>query len=285
MLDVPSQGNRWFDPDAPYEHAPGSLPDLAGTCPDCGSLGAGGALPAGHVAGQWRDTLARLIEPDARYRGPGRPLLRESWRYRPFSAGWFIGVVEGDELIDDWLGQKRGPLGGYRLGWDFDHYWGCEMRLGWGYLEVYDSQRAKDAQKAADDASGLAPDDSFRKRFDAVRHSALAPVWDVSLLYYPWGDAAWRPYLLAGLGHVRIDVWDRLTEHHAVGTWGIPLGVGVKYRWKDWLALRFELTDNIAWGRRAINTVHELSATGGVEVRFGGTRKAYWPWNPGLHYW
>ena len=24
--------------------------------------------------------------------------------------------------------------------------------------------------------------------------------------------------------------------------------------------------------------------TGGIEVRFGGPRKAYWPWNPGRHY-
>ena len=28
-----------------------------------------------------------------------------------------------------------------------------------------------------------------------------------------------------------------------------------------------------------------LSLTVGVEYRFGGTRKAYWPWNPGKSYW
>ena len=34
-----------------------------------------------------------------------------------------------------------------------------------------------------------------------------------------------------------------------------------------------------------LETVHHLLATGGVEVRFGGSRTAYWPWNPGRHYW
>ena len=31
--------------------------------------------------------------------------------------------------------------------------------------------------------------------------------------------------------------------------------------------------------------MHSLSLTTGLEFRFGGTRKAYWPWNPGLLYW
>lgn len=227
--------------------------------------------------------LGLLHPPVGRHHGIGQPLLRESWRFRPYSAGWFMGGVQGSPLIDHWLNQKWGYFAGYRLGWDYDHYWGCEMRFAFGYIELADTQQAKAAQQAADDAAGLAPDDPFRNRFDRRRDSDLF-LWDASLLYYPWGDATWRPYMMAGLGATRIDFLDRLSVRRAETVLAMPLAIGLKYRYNDWLALRFECADNIAFGE-SFNTVHDLSLTGGVEVRFGGTRKAYWPWNPGRHYW
>ena len=36
-------------------------------------------------------------------------------------------------------------------------------------------------------------------------------MWDLDLLYYPWGDTQWRPYLLIGLGTARVDFIDRLS--------------------------------------------------------------------------
>lgn len=223
--------------------------------------------------------------PAPRHRGIGEPLLCESWRYRPFSGGWFMGGMQGSPLVDDWVGQKSGFFAGYRLGWDYDHYWGCEMRLAFGSVALFDSQRAKDAQQAADDARGIAADDPFRQRFDPRRDCNLL-LWDVSFLYYPWGDAAWRPYLMAGLGTARIDFVDRLSVVLDKTVFALPLACGLKYRWNDRLALRLELADNIAFGSSSgLNTLHNLSLTAGVEIRFGGTRKAYWPWNPGRHYW
>ena len=220
-----------------------------------------------------------------RHRGIGQPLLRESWRYRPLSAGWFMGAMQGSPLIDDWVEQKEGFFAGYRLGWDYDHYWGCEMRLAFGSVALDDSQRAKDAQAAADDARGIPADDPIRNRFDARRDSNVV-LWDLDLLYYPWGDAAWRPYLMAGLGTARIDFVDRLSVVLDKTVFALPLACGLKYRWNDRLALRLELADNIAFGGSSgLNTLHNLSLTAGVEIRFGGTRKAYWPWNPGRHYW
>ena len=308
-LSLPGENSRPFFPQlgdtqaygdkAPPDRAIGGIGDSAlGAVGDQSPYGSPTGYPA-VIGPDWpkvypipwrpgarlRAGLAELFDPPQRFRGPGRPLLRESWRYRPFSAGWFMGGAVGSTLIDDWVGQKGGYIGGYRFGWDFHHYWGCEIRLAGAYLEVYDSQRAKDAQKAADDAKGLDPDDPFRRRFDVRRDSDLPIICDVEFLYYPWGDAAWRPYLLAGLGYAQIDFIDRLSEHWHAGALGIPLGAGVKYRWNEWLAIRVEFTDNILIPSKGINPLHELSLTAGVEIRFGGTRTAYWPWNPGLHYW
>ena len=38
-------------------------------------------------------------------------------------------------------------------------------------------------------------------------------------------------------------------------------------------------------GVGGVENLHNWSTTAGLEVRLGGTRKAYWPWNPGRHYW
>ena len=230
------------------------------------------------------DYLPQITHPpEGRHRGVGDPLICESWRYRPFSAGWCMGMMQGGPLIDDWVGGNQGFFGGYRFGWDFDHYWGCEMRFSFGTAALYDSQRAKEAQRAADDAGGLPPNDPFRARFDG-RRDCTASLWDVDFLYYPWGDAAWRPYVMAGLGTARIRFVDRLSTRYDQTVLGLPVAIGLKYLYSDWVALRVELADNVAFGQ-SFNTVHHLSLTGGMEVRFGGRRVAYWPWRPGRHYW
>jgi len=253
---------------------------LAESLPNSEPLGPLRPQPGHRVGGH----LGSLFAPPAgRHRGVGQPLLRESWRYRPFSAGWFVGMVQGGPLIDDWVGGNRGLFGGYRLGWDYDHYWGCEMRFSFGNVSLDDSLRARNAQQAADDEKGFAADDPFRNRFDR-RRDATVGLWDVSLLYYPWGDAAWRPYLMAGLGTAGVRFIDRLSTRYDETTFAMPVAVGVKYRCNDWAALRLECADNIGFGD-TLNTVHYVSLTGGVEVRFGGSRMAYWPWRPGRHYW
>ena len=106
--------------------------------------------------------------------------------------------MQGGTLMDDWTGAKAGYFGGYRLGWDCDYYWGCELRAGFATMPEWDSTRAKIAQKQADTLAGLAPDDPWRDRYDR-RRDVDVNVWDASLLYYPWGDSTWRPYALVGL--------------------------------------------------------------------------------------
>jgi hypothetical protein len=84
---------------------------------------------------------------------------------------------------------------------------------------------------------------------------------------------------------VRFDFSDRLGTRWDDTVFGLPFGLGVKYRHSDRMAFRLEVADNVAFPGAAMETMHVLSVTGGAEIRFGGSRRAYWPWNPGRHYW
>ena len=189
--------------------------------------------------------LSRILEPGRRAR---QPFQSESWLYRPTSAGWFMGI----ETTRD-----SGFFAGYRFGWDRSHFWGWEMRFALGSDTTYDTQF----------------------------------FWDVDLIYYPLGDTAWRPYVLFGLGTAQIQYTDGSSTRFNKVVLGVIPAVGLKVRCTDWLALRLECSDNIAFGEVAFGdpaefgTLHSISVTAGVEIRFGGSRKAYWPWNPSKHYW
>jgi hypothetical protein len=223
--------------------------------------------------------------PEERFRGPGQPLIQESWRLRPLSFGGFYGFVQGSQLIDDWAYEEQGMIGGMTLGWDFHHYFGCEMRLAFGRVVIGDNSRAIEAQIAADDAAGLGAADPARRRFDNGRDNDIF-LWEVSVLYYPWGDSRWRPYATLGVGMTSVDFIDRLSTVYQDAFFTLPFGLGVKYLHSDCLAFRLELMDHMAFGGgKPIETLHHLSITAGMEVRFGGARRAYWPWNPGRHYW
>jgi len=214
----------------------------------------------------------------------GCPLVGESWLTHPFSAGWFMGAMTGGPLQNDWIGLKTGYTGGYRLGWDSDYYWGLETRLTLAAVPVYDTARAVQAQWDADTAAGLTDDNPRRRRFDAGRSADLLH-WDVSLLYYPWGDSTWRPYLAAGLGFSELEAIDRLSRRIDETMFALPVAVGLKWRADERMVLRVEVADLMSFPGGEFRTRHNLTYTAGVEVRFGGKRRAYWPWNPGRHYW
>lgn len=230
-----------------------------------------------------RSRLFRM--PEERYRGPGQPLLQESWAYRPVSIGTVFGFVQGSTLIEDWIRANQGALGGFQLGWDVEQYWGLETRFAWAGVEVVDGGRAIAAQVAKDDAAGLDPDDPFRQRFNGRRNAEVF-LWDAHVLYYPWGDSAWRPYLMLGMGATGVSFVDRTDVTYGETLFSFPFGLGVKYRVGDFLALRVECADYLAFGGgSSLEMLHHLTVIGGLEVRFGGPRRAYWPWNPGRHYW
>jgi hypothetical protein len=196
---------------------------------------------------------------------PESPHTQESWLCRPISAGLFVGMISGSPLIEDWVGQKQGLFGGLQLGYDGGDHWGTEFRLGFSSIELTDSARAR-----AEAGVGSGPTTRYADLF----------LWDIGLLYYPCGDTAWRPYAKVGLGTGRIRFTDALHTRYNKISGAMPLALGLKYRCNDWMALRFECADNIVFGRGSVRSVHNFSITGGVEIRFGRSRKTYWPWNP-----
>ena len=110
--------------------------------------------------------------------GWGTPLRGTSWRNRPYHAGWTVGALIGDSLIHGHVDQGNRVFGAYLIGWDFDHYWGAELRLGFSNLDLTDTTPML--------ATGSR---TSRDQF-----------WDLNLMYYPWGDARWRPFVSLGFG-------------------------------------------------------------------------------------
>ncbi|GAB6167258.1 hypothetical protein JCM19992_32580 [Thermostilla marina] len=239
-----------------FSHAPGQPDPLA----PAGQLGPGlwfGPPPAS------RPLLQRLHT----WIMPVRPDDYETWLHRPFSFGWYAGFVHGTPLVDDWLAEGAGFWGGYRLGWDYDAHWGAETRLGLGSVRVWDSAAAKAEQTST----------AYDKRDSWLWQ------WDLVLLYYQRDVDPWRPYLLWGVGLAGMKVTDRLDEDYSGTYFAMPIGVGVKFRRQRWLAFRLEFVDNIVFPND-LNTTHHWSLNAGLEYRFGGSRRTYWPWVPGRSY-
>lgn len=246
--------------------------------PACGppACGSPAYRPLGRRLGERLNFIPRLnnyiFNPPERHRDIGQPLTRESWRYRPFGLGLFVGYIGGGTLINNWTGADSGVLGGFRLSWDPGYYWGCEFRYATASMGQWDSLLAKDALLAA---TGT---------YNSHRDVNL-DLWDFSLLWYPWGDTVWRPYALIGLGGSQVRFDDCFLEHWSQQEFAMPLALGLKYRYNSRLAFRFELADNIVFGSGRVSTMHHFAVTGNLEIRFGGHRKAYWPWSPGRYYW
>ena len=180
-----------------------------------------------------------------------------NWSAYPLSAGCFAGVVKGGPLIEDWVSTTSGFDGGWRLGWDISPRWGAETRFAFGSL-------------------GLTPDD---------HSNAELFQWDVDVLYYPWGETRLRPYFFTGMGLTNIYFSDRLNVSQQTTCLSLPLGLGVKYLCNEQLALRVDCLDDVALSSNHLETQHNLSLTAGVELRFGGSHKVYWPFDPGRSFW
>jgi hypothetical protein len=189
------------------------------------------------------------------------PLEGTSWQNRPWSAGWGAGVLWGDDPLDNRVDIDPGFYGTYRLGWDYDYYWGLEFRLAQATPSVHDRVRNQ-------------PDGT-----------ADVTLGDISLLWYPTGDSRLRPYVLFGLGFQHFNFRDDNNKVVNASSFSVPIGLGVKYMCTPWFALRFEAVENWATGNNQLDMMHNFTLSGGVEIRFGGYRPSYWPWNPGGHLW
>jgi len=215
------------------------------------------ALPPTPTELMWFHCLARAWSPHRhpndpqRHYGVGEPLIGTSWRNRPLYVSLFAGGLLGDDLQEGEVEQGGGFIAGGRFGGDFDHYWGLETRLAFSDLHV---------NYPGETESG----ESSNSYFDA------------SVLYYPWGDTRWRPYLTVGFGVANYKYADEDALDIRVTAVEVPWGGGLKYLLTRNVAIRFDLIDNFSFpaGSRA-DTMHNFSFTGGAEIHFGGRQTGY----------
>jgi hypothetical protein len=212
------------------------------------------ALPPGDPApADWLSS--GLPEASARCTGLGQPLQGTSWLNRPVYVGGFLGNSLGTTLVSGQVDLEPELLWGAWLGYDFSHYWGSELRLAFNYAELTVLPQGTSGGNS---------------------RGTLA---DINLLYYPWGDARWRPYgaVGVGLGGFRYTTTADPAGHHT--GLAIPLGLGVKYLWGKRWAFRFDVKDNIVFGGDDVSTTHTWSLLGGIEFHWGRTSAAqYYPW-------
>ncbi len=184
--------------------------------------------------------------------GLGDPLRGTSWLNRPYEFSLETGLLAMANDVGDGTGKANDLLVAAQLGWDFDHYWGTQVRVAWS-SPSFDYETAP----VTDASNDLA-------------------IYDASLLYYPWGDSRVRPYWRAGLGLTDIDYVDTTGMPASASLFTIPLAIGLKYQKERWMAIRFEAADNIAFGQGGTNTLNNFTFTFGAEWRFGGRPAPGW---------
>jgi hypothetical protein len=198
---------------------------------------------------------------DGRYSGYGHPLHGTSWRNRPYYFGADLGAMWMTRSVHEDVSRDSDVFGGIFGGWDWDHYWGTELGVHRATPELINHQ-----------APG------------ALRNDRLM-IWSAAMMYYPWGDSAVRPYWRCGIGMTEIDFPTDSGVRRDDALWTIPIGVGVKYPFRRWLAGRAEFADQWAIGEGDVHTQHNLTLTFGLEWRFGVHPRSYWPWNPSRYIW
>ena len=196
-----------------------------------------------------------------RHVGFGGPYTGTSWLNRPYYVGGELGTLWMTRGVDDSIGRDVDMFGGVFAGWNWDHYWGNEVRFNRATPEMINAERP-----------------------DAKRNDRLM-MWSYSFLYYPWGDAMLRPYWRWGIGNTKIDFPLDHGGRHDEWLLTFPIGVGVKYPLQRWLAARAEFTDQLSLGSNGIPTQHNLTLTFGLEWHFGARPKSYWPWYPSRYIW
>lgn len=196
-----------------------------------------------------------------RHTGWGDPLTGTSWLNRPWYVGVFVGGMLADDLVGGRVEADSAPIVGMRLGNDFDHYWGWEVRYAYSRVETFTG-------------AGVPIAEPGREYFV-----------DVTLLHYPWGDSRWRPYLLAGVGFMNARYVNEVGRAIDDTALTIPLGIGLKLYNSPWFTIRFDAVDNLSFAGGHLDQMHNVSLMLGCEYRFGGSRPSYFPWSGNSSYW
>ncbi|MGL6196137.1 MAG: outer membrane beta-barrel protein, partial [Thermoguttaceae bacterium] len=216
-------------------------------------------------------------------RGVGNPLKMRSWLDRPFYVGAFAGGMAGSQLIDGLIDQDCGATGGIIFGWYFDNYWGVESRVHFASLPSKDTAYGKQMYEEWAAAQGLTYVSPLTTRNNTIS------MGDVSLHYYPFGNAKWRPYLKLGIGAVNQQFTDSYGVKHNINGWMIPFGIGFKYWWSERMALQVDLIDNVLFSTDTAKTQGNCALTVGLNFPIGRAKPkpnvpAYWPSVPSVRY-
>lgn len=212
-------------------------------------------------------------------RGVGGPMMMRSWKDRPFYIGFFGGVMFGDDLISGLVDQDDGGTGGITFGWNCDHYWGIESRLHFtglpGKDTPYGRQKFQEWYQASFGGDYVPPTSS--------RNNAIT-LFDVSVHYYPLGNAKWRPYLKLGVGVAGQSFRDVYGYKHDYNSLVVPVGIGLKYWWNERVSVHMEFVDNIVGSTGIVDTQNNLALTFGLDFPIGRIKRrepvVYWPYTP-----
>ncbi len=214
-----------------------------------GSLWHGG-LPALILPGTFIDL--RHSSSDGRYIGKGQPLQGTSWLNRPYEVGFETGAFLMAGRVASHVRANNDLMGAIHLGWDWDHYWGTQARVTWSTPSIGSGTMAD-------------PPDSSNMF-----------IYDLSLMYYPWGDSKVRPYYRLGLGLTDFEYVNDQDLDQDASLFTIPFGFGIKYQSQRWMAWRAELVDNLAFGQNGTRTLNNFTLSFGAEWRFGGKPAPRW---------
>jgi len=186
-----------------------------------------------------------------RHIGRGIPFRDSSWSNRPVHISWFTGVLFTGDLNDQ-VSSSNGLYNGFRVGWDFDHYWGTEFRYGFASHSLQNRVGEVDIRTA-----------------------------DISILYYPWGDSRWRPYTSLGVGFGTYDFLNANGNSVDEATFQLPLGIGLKYSVRPWWAARIEAVNLFSFESGDVDFMNNVLLSGSIEIHFGGRRRMYFPFDEG----
>ncbi len=225
-------------------------------------------------------TLSPFNSPKGPHRGVGQPLEVRSWLDRPWYFGGFTGWISGSELVDGLIDQKSGAMGGLILGYNLSEYWGLESRVHFTSIDIRETARGRLEYEASFMAAY--PDVTFVPLL-TTRTNRLS-VFDVSVHYYPLGNAKWRPYFKYGLGLARESFVDTFGQKYREDTMTMPLGLGLRYWWTENLAIQADLVDNVVFSSGIAKTQNNWAFCVGLTYSFGSSKKnwptTYWPFTP-----
>jgi hypothetical protein len=167
------------------------------------------------------------------------------WLAYPVYLEKFAGAFLADEPIEHRLHHGIGFMAGLRTGWDYAEHWGVESRVAFARTQLGGPSLPTEA------------------------HENFV-IWDAMWLYYPWANTTWRPFLLAGPGLTFVSFIDEHSTRLNQTFFHIPLGFGIKHRFGNQHAFRFDVVDNLLFDqiypRQVLN---QFSFVGGFEWRFG----------------